>query len=181
MKKKYKLGKIVSKRSYITEELADLLGVHVQTVRQWRKEGLSPIEPNASPYLFFGMDVKRFLIDQRAKYKPKLQEGEFYCLKCKKGVRPKSVQQVCRNVFVGNGKVSYLLVANCPMCGIGVRRFTTLLLVQVPNTATMTINEVIQMPIIKKEQLSLFDLIEESKTALGAVEKPTEGEGIIKA
>lgn len=126
MRRKHNLRKIVSKRSYTTEEIAELLGVHTQTIRAWRKEGLHPIEANTSPFLFLGQVVKDFLANEFAKQKTKLQSNECYCLSCRKAVVPVNPQIIDRHVKLGNGKDSASLKGTCPICHHILSKFTTL-------------------------------------------------------
>jgi len=125
MRKRYKLRKIVSKRAYTTEEIAELLDVHVQTVRAWRKEGLQPIEKNASPYLFLGHEVRAFLAKELSSQKTKLSENEIYCLRCNKAVIPATTSIIERGVTIGKGKQSIFITGRCPTCDLELRRFAT--------------------------------------------------------
>jgi len=125
MRKRYKLRKIVSKRAYTTEEIAQLLDVHVQTVRAWRKEGLQPIEKNSSPYLFLGNDVRAFLAKELSKQKRQLSENEFYCLRCNSAVTPNSTYVIDRGITIGKNKQSIFFAGRCPTCDLELRRFAT--------------------------------------------------------
>lgn len=125
MRKRYKLRKIVSKRAYTTEEIAQLLDVHVQTVRAWRKDGLQPIENNSSPYLFLGNEVRAFLAKELSKQKRKLSENEFYCLRCDSAVTPKKTYIIDRGITIGKNKQSIFFAGRCPTCDLELRRFAT--------------------------------------------------------
>lgn len=125
MRRKYNLRKIVSKRCYTTEEIAELFEVHVQTVRVWRKDGMQPIEKTTSPYLFLGSNIRAFLAKELSKQRTKLSEGEFYCLRCNKAVTPSTTSIIDRNITIGKGKQSIFLVGKCPNCNLDLRRFAT--------------------------------------------------------
>ena len=125
MKRKHNLRKITSRRTYSTEEIAEVLGVHIQTIRTWRKEGLLPIENCSSPYLFLGSDIKDFLSKEMNKQKVKLAQNELYCLKCKKAVIPQNRQIIDRNILIGKDVSSIFLAGNCPHCGMRLRRFSS--------------------------------------------------------
>jgi hypothetical protein len=71
-------------RTYTTKELSDLLRVCKQTIRIWRKQGLSTIKDLQS-LLFKGKVVKTYLSELRKKNKTTLEFDENYCLKCRKG------------------------------------------------------------------------------------------------
>lgn len=125
MRRKYNLRKIVSKRCYTTEEIAELFEVHVQTVRAWRKDGMQPIEKTTSPYLFLGSAVRAFLAKELSNQKVKLSENEFYCLRCNKAVTPSTTSIIDRNITIGRGKQSIFLTGTCPKCETPLRRFAT--------------------------------------------------------
>jgi hypothetical protein len=154
MKHKHNLRKITNKRSYSTEELALALGIHMQTVRLWRKQGLQPIESDTSPYLYYGTEVKRFLLFQASKHKVKLSEGEFYCLRCRKAVKPTSYKTINRGVVLGNGYESLFLEATCPDCFLTLKRFSSK-----PQTIVKVSQKESRIKVKDKplEQLSLFN------------------------
>jgi len=162
MRKKYNLRKIVSKRCYTTEEIAGLLNVHVQTVRTWRKDGMQPIEGSTSPYLFLGSVVKAFLAKELSRQKVKLSDGEFYCLRCNKAVKPTTTRIIDRKVTIGKGKQSIFFAGNCPNCDLELRRFATKDQVKTTNTnKKVEVNqpkklEPKQKIDVEKGQMSLF-------------------------
>lgn len=118
MQKRYDLRKIKSKRSYSFNELSELLGVHIRTVQDWKKQGMGIIE-GSKPFLVLGAKATEFL------YKPKLEikENEFYCLKCKKAVNAENVKKIYRNEKYKNGREAIKLQGNCVVCGAKVNRF----------------------------------------------------------
>ena len=126
MKRKHNLREIIGKRCYSTEEIAELLGVHIQTVRAWKKEGLESIKPNAYPYLFLGSDIRLFLSTAMLKQKVKLAQGEFYCVRCRKAVKPSDYTIIDRNIIIGKNKQSVFLRSICPDCKLKLNRFSTL-------------------------------------------------------
>ncbi|NIP99003.1 MAG: helix-turn-helix domain-containing protein [Nitrospinaceae bacterium] len=104
-------------RNYTVEEVADLLGVHKNTVRQWIKRGLPVIE-DQRPMLILGPDLAAFLQAQRVKNKKKCKPGEMYCFRCR---APKSpaldmAEYQPKTEFLGN------LFGICPDCGGGMNR-----------------------------------------------------------
>jgi hypothetical protein len=68
--------------TYDVSELAACCGVHKNTVRQWRGEGLTPIDER-KPILFLGATVREFLILRNAKRKQPCGPGKLYCLRCR--------------------------------------------------------------------------------------------------
>jgi len=125
MQKKYKINNIVSKRTYTSEELALTIRVHIQTVRDWRRQGLKTIDDNSYPYLFLGTDIRNFLLRKINSFKVKLKGGEFYCLKCRKAVLPPTSRIVDRHILVGKNRHSVFLVGICPICGKQLKQFST--------------------------------------------------------
>lgn len=156
MKRRHNLRKIVSKRCYSTEEIAELLNVHIQTVRSWRKQGLKPIEETSSPFLFLGSDIREFLSQELAKQRVKLAPGECYCLRCRKGVKPVNPSILDRNIGIGKDKQSVFEIGTCPECGLKLRRFSTLKKGVKPSKPEQKIEQPKQQIVPEKGQLSLF-------------------------
>lgn len=156
MAKKYDTRKIISKRSYSTEEIATALGVHVQTVRSWRKQGMKPIEASTSPFLYIGSEIRAFLQRIQDKKKVKLKDDELYCVSCRKGVTPKQILTKDRNITIGKGKKSIFLYGTCPECGKEARRFATK--EQIENKPKVeTSPKLPKAKNVQKGQMSLFD------------------------
>ena len=74
-------------RSYTIEAAASRCGVHKNTVRQWLKQGLTPID-NKRPVLILGRHLREFLYTKRQKNKRTCKPGEIYCLKCREPRSP---------------------------------------------------------------------------------------------
>ncbi len=127
MRRKYDLRKIVTKRSYDASELAETLGVHLQTIRQWHRDGLKALPDTKSPYLFLGSEVKVFLKAEAEKHKTPLRDGEFYCLSCRKGVKPdpQTIEIKERKQKLGNGAQAIYLKSKCPECSRTVMLFSS--------------------------------------------------------
>ena len=87
MGRSYNINRIKVHRSYEIEEVAELLGVSPQTVRQWIKDGL-PALTERRPYLILGWQLKAFLKERDAARKQPLKPGEFYCTGCKAPRKP---------------------------------------------------------------------------------------------
>lgn len=104
-------------RSYTVRELADLLGVHKNTVAHWQQHGLVPIEKRR-PYLFTGSTVRAFLVSRNKARKRPCPPGMLYCFKCREPQRPvpTSIEYVRRPARVGN------LRAICSACGTSMNR-----------------------------------------------------------
>lgn len=69
-------------RSYSIEEISRALGVHKNTVRQWQREGMTPLDGNR-PALFQGATIRAFLSKRNAGRKCPCPPGTLYCFKCR--------------------------------------------------------------------------------------------------
>ena len=69
-------------RSYTATELAVQLGVHKNTVRQWQRNGLTPID-RGRPILFLGTAIRTFLTERNTGRKRPCPPGTIYCLRCR--------------------------------------------------------------------------------------------------
>jgi hypothetical protein len=74
-------------RNYTVEEIANLFGVHKNSVRNWVKGGL-PTSDDRRPMLILGRDLVAFLHARRVKNKRPCQPGEIYCMRCRAAQRP---------------------------------------------------------------------------------------------
>jgi hypothetical protein len=70
-------------RTYSVRELTALFGMHPNTVRNWKREGLEPVD-GSRPILFHGKTVADFLAKRRQKNKAPCGPGRLYCLPCRK-------------------------------------------------------------------------------------------------
>ena len=99
-------------RSYTVNELAILYCVHRNTVRNWMRVGLEPMD-GAKPLLFLGRDVCCFLQKQRQARRQPCEPGTFYCLRCRAPRRPKDNCTIGRHALRG----ILNLQAECDSCG----------------------------------------------------------------
>jgi excisionase family DNA binding protein len=104
--------------SYTIEEAASLLGVHKNTIMQWRRQGLKPLD-DRRPVLFHGSVLRTFLERRRKDRKQKCAEGELFCLRCRKPKRPANNDVALSRLHSGGGN----LRGYCPDChGLMCRR-----------------------------------------------------------
>jgi hypothetical protein len=69
-------------RSYTVEEVAHLFDLHRNTVRQWIKTGLPPID-GRRPRLILGRELIEFLKRRRLSKKRPCLPGQMYCVRCR--------------------------------------------------------------------------------------------------
>lgn len=98
-------------RNYTVEEVASLLGVHRNTVRQWVKHGLATID-SKRPMLIHGHDLAAFLQARRLKNKRRCQPGEMYCVRCRAPRTPAGDMAEYRASTARLG----ILIGICPEC-----------------------------------------------------------------
>lgn len=81
MAKRISAHRVKTHRQYTYESAADLLGVRIQTVRNWRQEGLVVLD-SRKPHLILGHDLKDFLQKRKSKRPGKLAPDQFLCMTC---------------------------------------------------------------------------------------------------
>lgn len=98
-------------RSYSVPELAATFGVHKNTVRQWQREGLEPLD-SSRPTLFQGATIRAFLSKRNASRKRPCMPGTLYCFRCRQPRAPAlgMVDYVPINAASGN------IRAFCDIC-----------------------------------------------------------------
>lgn len=109
--------RVKTHRSYTVEEVAELFEVHKNTVRNWIRKGLTPIDTKR-PMLIFGQDLVAFLQTKRTRNKRPCKPGEIYCVKCRTPKHPAENMAEYSPITekVGN------LQAICPDCGNIINR-----------------------------------------------------------
>jgi len=125
MKKNHNLRKLKARKSYSNKDLAETLGIHIKTACSWKKEGLTPIYPEAHHPLFLGKTVKTFLKKKQDSKKVKLKPNQFYCLRCRRATTPKEIKIIDRGVTVGKQEKSIILSSECIVCDCPIRKITT--------------------------------------------------------
>lgn len=69
-------------RSYTADELAARLGIHKNTVRNWKRDGLAALD-DCRPVLFQGAAVREFLRARNTGRRQPCGPGRFYCFRCR--------------------------------------------------------------------------------------------------
>jgi len=117
-KRTYPLRLVRSNYTYTVEQIADLFGIDVHTVRRWvREDGLKRI-PKVRPYLIHSSDLKKFLQGKQKARKHPCKDNEVYCLKCRVPRTPKNNTAVIA-VLPNN---SVRLKAKCSICYSKINR-----------------------------------------------------------
>ena len=93
------------------EDLARLFKVHKNTVRNWFKHGLEPID-DQRPILFRGQDVRRFLTERRSRARQACGPGRIYCLPCRAPKVPAGKIADCIQTSATTGALQGI----CPDC-----------------------------------------------------------------
>ena len=98
-------------RNYTVEEIADLFGIHKNTVRKWVKAGLTTSD-DKRPMLILGHDLSAFVQARRLKNKRTCKPGELYCVRCRAPKFPAADMAEYSPVTEKFGN----LIAICPDC-----------------------------------------------------------------
>lgn len=126
--KKIKIYRIKGYGIYTGAELAKTLGVHPRTVQAWRQNGLQVIDENQSPFLYEGIEVKRFLKARKSARKVNLLDHQFYCMKCRKAVTIEAEALTLNRTgkLLGNSRVPQIEASGrCLVCRSKVFRFSS--------------------------------------------------------
>lgn len=104
-------------RSYTASELAACFGVHKNTVLQWQRAGLKPLD-SIRPLLFQGATVRAFLAKRNASRKHPCRPGTLYCFRCRTPRAP-ALGMLDYQAFTA---LSGNLKAMCDTCGAMMHR-----------------------------------------------------------
>lgn len=104
-------------RAYSVIELANTLGAHKHTVRNWIKRGLPTVD-GLRPVLILGSEFQSWWSKRRKAAKHPLRPRQFYCFGCRQPKDPAfgMVEYVATNAVTGN------LRAKCETCGVMMHR-----------------------------------------------------------
>jgi len=118
MGKKYNTKGIKLDYTYSVEQIAELYGVDVQTVRRWiRDEGLQRIE-GMRPHGVHSSELRRFIDKRNGKRKQPCKLNEMFCLKCQRPKRPKAGSAM--QIKLPNSSVR--IKALCSACNSKINR-----------------------------------------------------------
>ena len=118
MAKKISARGVKTHRNYRFDQLADIVGVTVATIRSWCKRGL-PCITDQRPFLIRGRDFKEFHEVHLKSRRQKLAPFEVYCLTCKRAFQP--LEGLVDFELLPSGRC--LILALCPHTGNAARLF----------------------------------------------------------
>lgn len=108
-------------RNYTVEDIANLFGIHKNTVRGWVKAGLATSD-DKRPMLILGHDLQAFLQMRRKRNKKTCKPGELYCVRCRAPKRAGGDMAEYSPVTEKFGN----LIAICPDCDSIMNRLVSL-------------------------------------------------------
>lgn len=91
--------------------MSRLFAVHKNTVRNWLRQGLTPID-GQRPTVIRGVELRRFLIDRRARARQICGPGRIFCLPCRAPKIPAGNMAECIAAGVTTGSLRGI----CPDC-----------------------------------------------------------------
>ncbi|MFQ3245359.1 MAG: hypothetical protein ACI9SP_002006 [Arenicella sp.] len=106
-------------RNYLVVEVAELFGVHKNTVRAWVKSGL-PICDENHPMIILGQELRDYLKAKNTGAKRPCKEDEMFCLKCRWPKKPAGGMVE----YIPSNNVKGCLSAICPTCDSMMNRFS---------------------------------------------------------
>jgi hypothetical protein len=98
-------------RNYSVDDVSRLFNIHKNTVRNWLRQGLEPID-DQRPTLIRGQELRRFLADRRSRSRQTCGPGRIYCLPCRGPKVPAGQIADC----IRTGDTTGTLQGICPDC-----------------------------------------------------------------
>jgi len=107
--------------------IAELYHKTKGTAQSWRKQGLTPIDDTSKPYLFTGVEIRRFLKERQQKRRHKLNSGESFCPKCRisRKSTPDGLSVEYTNRRLGKVAKQVIIKGICEICGQKLHRFSS--------------------------------------------------------
>jgi Helix-turn-helix domain len=98
-------------RSYSVDDVSRLFKIHKNTVRNWLRQGLQPID-DQRPTLIRGQELHHFLAERRSRSRQTCGPGRIYCLPCRAPKEPAGKIADC----IQTGDTTGALQGICPDC-----------------------------------------------------------------
>src|SRR5262249_25718968 len=98
-------------RSYSVDDVSQLFKIHKNTVRNWLRQGLQPID-DQRPTLIRGQELHHFLAERLSRSKQTCGPGRIYCLPCRAPKVPAAKIADC----IKTGDTTGTLQGICPDC-----------------------------------------------------------------
>jgi len=114
---RHPVSRIKTGCTYDVGDIAKLLDVHKNTVRNWLKQGLTTIDTRR-PLLVHGATLKVFLQARQGARRRVCRLGEFYCFKCRE---PRGAWGGMADVRAYTDKIAKV-IALCRDCGTEMHR-----------------------------------------------------------
>lgn len=111
MARRFRTQPIKTNVAYRVDELADVAGVSVPTVRNWIRAGM-PLVDQDHPMMIMGFQALAYLNFRKAKASRPLALDEVYCLRCKAPRMPFGAMAD----YVPSGAAGGRLKALCEVC-----------------------------------------------------------------
>ncbi|MDH5731735.1 MAG: helix-turn-helix domain-containing protein [Gammaproteobacteria bacterium] len=108
-------------RNYTVEEIASVLAVHKNTVREWIKKGLQVIDCKR-PVLIHGNELRQYLKDSQRRRKRTCKPDELFCLRCKTPQQPIGKMLDYEPMTETKGR----LIGLCSSCEGVMNRYTSI-------------------------------------------------------
>lgn len=109
-------------RNYAVEEVASLLNIHKNTVRNWIKLNGLPTCDDQRPTLILGCDLRDFLVKKKKSRKCPLSPGQIYCVRCRTAKYPAGNMAEYLSLSASHGN----LIGICPTCDCIIYRRVSL-------------------------------------------------------
>ena len=104
-------------RCYDVDEVMKLYDCHRNTVYNWMKHGLRPIDDHY-PILFHGSSLNEFHLTRRSRNKRPCGPGQIYCVSCGEAQDPAGGMVEC----AVRTPLTWAVSAICPGCGRLIHR-----------------------------------------------------------
>lgn len=121
MAKKLNHNLVKMHRSYTVSDVCELFDLHKNTVLNWVKNGLQPID-SCKPAMIQGLTLKSFLKNRNTDSKQRCKPNEMFCMRCKAPTEPANRKVILTRQKSQTGQ----LKGTCPHCNGGLFKFCSI-------------------------------------------------------